>query len=160
VRRAALLATSGFSHDPPLAYSSEERLWQGELLDTGHRIYFEPRAVAFHHNRPGFGNLLRRHYRWGYGSIESKSRSRAARFAGLYSHPWLLMLSSPALVLVHTCYILACWARARVYEPFVMLPAVLASRVAYVTGMVVGGVRWLRSDRGRSAPSRPRPRWW
>lgn len=160
VRRAPFLSTRGFSRDPPLAYSSEERTWQGELIEAGHRIYFEPRAVAFHHNRPGFGNLLRRHYRWGYGTIESKSGSRAARFAGLYAHPWLLLLASPGLVLAHTAFILACWARVRVYEPFLMLPAVLASRVAYVAGMVVGGLRWLASSRRGPAPARARPRWW
>ena len=160
VRRAAFLSTSGFASDPPLAYSNEERGWQGQLLAAGHRIYFEPRAIAFHHNRPGFMNLLRRHYRWGYGSIESKSRSRAARLAWLYDHPWALIALSPILVVAHTAFILVCWSRARVYEPIAMLPLVLVSRVAYVAGMVVGAMRWLAVGSAHSPSSRPRPRWW
>jgi glycosyltransferase involved in cell wall biosynthesis len=160
VRREALMSTSGFSCEPPLAYTSEERLWQGQLLAAGHRIYFEPRAIAFHHNRPGFINLLRRHYRWGYSAIESKSRSRAARFAWLYDHPWALIVSSPILVLAHSAFILFCWCRAHVYEPVVMLPVVLAARIAYFGGMIVGALRWLMAGPAQQAPSRPGPRWW
>jgi len=44
-----------------------------------------------------------------------------------------------------------------VWEPVVMLPAILGSRFAYAAGMAVGGVQWLRR-RGRGGPSY-RPRW-
>ena len=47
--------------------------------------------------------------------------------------------------------------RAGVWEPVVMLPAILGSRFAYAAGMAVGGVQWLRR-RGRGGPSY-RPRW-
>ncbi|MEJ7809807.1 MAG: glycosyltransferase [Gemmatimonadaceae bacterium] len=157
VRRDAFRSTSGFSERAPLGYTNEERAWQGELQRQGHRIYFEPRARTFHHNRPGFGNLLRRNYRWGYTALEAKSGSRAARLAWLYEHPQLLIAATPLLALAHTAYIVGLWLRAGVTEPIAMLPAILASRVAYVAGMAVGGTRWLRR-RGTAAPA-SNPRW-
>ena len=81
VRRSAFAATCGFSEREPLAYAHEELEWQAELQRNGGKIYFEPRAVAYHWNRPGFGNLLRRNYRWAYSSIEGKAESGAARMA-------------------------------------------------------------------------------
>lgn len=159
VDRDAFRKTSGFTDRPPMEYTNEERAWLGELQRSGHRIYFEPRAVAFHHNRPGFGNLLRRNYRWGYTAIESKSRTGAARMSGMYRYPRLLILASPLVALAHTAYILACWVRARRYEPLLMLPAVLASRVAYALGMAVGGIQWIRRRDDAETRRRPRPRW-
>lgn len=144
VRRAAFLNTSGFSEQPPLDYANEERAWQGELRRSGYGIYFEPRAVAYHYNRPGFRNLLRRNYRWAYTAIESKSQTGAARMAWLYRHPHLLIAASVPLAFAHTAYILGCWMRAGVFEPVLMLPAVLASRFAYAAGMAVGGIQWIR----------------
>ena len=144
VRRAEFLATTGFSEQAPLEYTNEERAWQAQLRERGHRIYFEPRAVAYHQNRPGFVNLLRRNYRWAYTAIEAKSQSGSARMAWIYSYPRLLIVASVPLALVHTAYIVAAWARVGVFEPVWMLPGVLASRLAYAAGMSVGGVRWLR----------------
>jgi len=159
VDRDAFRGTSGFTDRPPMEYTNEERAWLGELQRSGHRIFFEPRAVAFHHNRPGFMNLLRRNYRWGYTAIESKSRTGAARMAWLYRHPRLLIFTSPLLALAHTAYILGCWGRAGRYEPFLMLPAVLASRFAYAFGMAAGGIQWIRRRDGAKTGRRPRPRW-
>jgi glycosyltransferase involved in cell wall biosynthesis len=159
VRREAFLGTSGFSQLPPLDYTNEERAWQAELRRTGHRIYFEPKAMAYHYNRPGFGNLLRRNYRWGYTAIESKSRTGSARMAWLYKYPRLLIAASLPLAFAHTAYILGCWLSARTYEPLVMSPVVLTSRFAYVAGMVVGGLRWFRHEVSGASSSRPRPRW-
>lgn len=159
VIRDAFRETSGFTDTPPMEYTNEERSWQGELKRSGHRIFFEPSAVAFHHNRPGYGNLLRRNYRWGYTAIESKSRTGAARMAWLYRYPRLLILASPLLALAHTAYILACWMRAGRYEPLIMLPAVLASRFAYAFGMASGGIRWIRRSDDAEPGRRPRPRW-
>ena len=158
VRREPFLTTAGFSTTPPLDYTNEERQWQGQLRAQGHRIWFAPRAVAAHHNRPGLRNLLRRHYRWGYTAVEAKSQSGAARLAWLYRYPWLLILGSPALVVAHTALILICWLRAGVLEPLWMAPAILASRVTYVAGLCVGAVRWMQS-RDRAQAERPRPRW-
>jgi glycosyltransferase involved in cell wall biosynthesis/GT2 family glycosyltransferase len=159
VRRQAFLGTSGFSTRPPLDYTNEERFWQAELKDAGHGIYFEPRAVAYHYNRPGFLNLLRRNYRWGYTAIEVKSQTGAARMAWLYRRPWLLIPAAPALAIAHTAFIIGCWARAGVWEPVLMLPAILASRLTYVAGMVVGAVRWLSEPEAGEAKARHRPRW-
>jgi Glycosyl transferase family 2 len=159
VLRDAFRGTSGFTDRPPMEYTNEERAWLGELQRSGHRIFFEPRAVAFHHNRPGFGNLLRRNYRWGYTAIESKSRTGAARMSWMYRYPRLLILATPLVALAHTAYILACWARVGRYEPLLMLPAVLASRVAYAFGMAAGGVQWIRRRDDAETGQRPRPRW-
>ncbi len=159
VIRDAFRGTSGFTDRPPMEYTNEERAWLGELQRSGHRIFFEPRAVAFHHNRPGFGNLLRRNYRWGYTAIESKSRTGAARMSWIYRFPRLLILATPLVALAHTAYIVACWTRVGRYEPLLMLPAVLASRVAYAFGMAAGGVQWIRRRDDAETGRRPRPRW-
>ena len=106
----------------------------------------------FHHNRPGFLNLLKRNYRWAYTALPSKSQTGAARMAWLYRRPRLLIAASGPLALAHTAFILGCWLRAGVFEPLWMSPAILVSRFAYAAGMAVGGVQWLRR---RSF----RPRW-
>jgi len=159
VRRGAFESTDGFATEPPFDYTNEERFWQGQLLASGHRIYFEPRAVAAHYNRPGFGNLLRRNYRWGYTAVEAKSRTGAARAAWLYRHPWLTILASPLLVVAHTAYIVYCWMRAGVFEPLLMLPAIFVSRIAYMAGLCVGAVRWLQAGNGAPDAIRHRPKW-
>src|SRR6266542_2237742 len=135
VRRAAFLSTPGFTERQPLSYTNEEREWQAELHRHGHRMYFEPKAVAYHYNRPGFTNLLRRNYRWAYTAIESKSQTGAARFSWMYRHPRLLIAASLPLAFVHTAFILGCWVRADRFEPLLMAPAVLAARLACAAGM-------------------------
>jgi len=144
VRRGPFLATSGFTEERPFSYTNEERAWQAALRARGHRIRFEPRAAAWHYNRPGFVNLLRRNYRWAYTAIESKSQTGAARFSWIYRYPRALILLSLPLAFGHTAFILGCWVRAGVFEPLLMLPAVLASRLAYSAGMAMGGIQWLR----------------
>ncbi|HEX7089583.1 MAG TPA: glycosyltransferase [Longimicrobiales bacterium] len=158
VRRDLFLSTSGFDERHPVAFAHEELRWQAELVRRGVRIYFEPAAVALHRNRPGFGNLLGRSYRWGYSAIESKAATGAARMAWLYGHPRVLIAFAPASAVLQALYIVASWLRVGVFEPCAMLPAVLAARVAYTVGMVVGGIRWLRS---RHVPEsiETRPRW-
>lgn len=159
VRRGAFLRSSRFTEAEPFAYTNEERAWQGELLRAGHRIWFEPGAVVHHYNRPGLANLMRRNYRWAYTALEGKSRSGAARAAWIYRHPRLLIVAALPLAFAHTAYILGCWLRAGVLEPLLMSPLILASRLAYVAGMTVGGLRWLRSGRGGSDSVRVAPRW-
>lgn len=159
VRRQPFLNTSGFTEEEPFSYTNEERRWQAELLQSGHQIYFEPKAIAFHYNRPGFTNLLRRNYRWGYTAIESKSKTGAARMAWLYRYPRLLILATPLLAVTHTVFILGCWLRAGRVEPVLMAPLVFASRVAYAAGMAVGGFRWIQSSGSDASNDRPRPRW-
>lgn len=110
----------------------------------------------YHYNRPGFRNLLRRNYRWGFSAIESKAPTGAARQAWVYRHPELLMIGSLPLAFGSTIYIVVCWLRAGVFEPLWMLPGVLAAQLAYSAGLVAGGIRWLRF--GGAAPE-ARPRW-
>ncbi len=155
VRRATFERSGGFTERQPVAYAHEELAWQSEVRRTGGRILFEPTAVVHHHNRPGFGNLLRRNYRWGYSAIESKAQSGAARQAWIYRYPGLLVLGSVPLALGSTAYILGCWLRARAVEPLLMFPAVLAARLAYSAGLVAGGVRWMRHGRA-AEPARAR----
>lgn len=157
VRRESFFSTSGFTADGPAAYAHEELDWQAELSRAGTSIYFEPRAIVLHHSRPGLGNLLRRSYRWGYSSLESKATSGMARLSWIYRHPWALILARPLLALAETVYIVGCWLRAGALEPLVMFPLVLLARLAYSFGVVVGGFRWLR--RRRFATPGVRPRW-
>ena len=156
IRRAAFSQTCGFTERQPIAYAHEELAWQAQLQRAGVKIYFEPRAVVCHWNRPGFGNLLRRNYRWAYSAIESKAESGAARVAWLYRHPRLLIATSILRVPLETIYIVACWLRAGRLEPLLALPAVFAARLAYATGMTVGGLRWLRRRGTTRASSCPR----
>lgn len=152
VRRDSFFATSGFE-ELPYSIASEERAWQSALRDRGHRIYFEPRARAYHHNRPGLLNLLGRNYRWGYAALRSKHETGTARLAWIYRYPRLLIVASLPLALVHTIYIESCWLRVGVYEPLVMLPLVLLSRLAYAAGMMAGGIQWMRTRDGAMAKS-------
>lgn len=159
VRRDLFLSTRGFDERHPVAFAHEELGWQAELIRRGLRIYFEPDANVLHWNRAGFGNLLARNYRWGYSAIESKASTGAARMAWLYRHPRALIALAPLSTLVQALYIVACWLRVGVFEPLLMLPAVLAARAAHVAGMIVGGVRWLRSGGAAGPPVETRPRW-
>lgn len=145
VRRDAFRSTAGFTERQPFSYTNEERHWQAELRRAGHRIWFEPGAVAYHENRPGFLNLLRRNYRWAYTAVEAKSQAGSARMAWLYRYPRLVIVAAFPLAFAHTAYILGSWLRAGVFEPVLMTPAILVSRFAYAAGMTVGGTRWLRS---------------
>lgn len=157
VRRAAFLSTEGFVERQPIAFAHEELAWQAELQRRGQRILFVPQAIVYHRNRPGFGNLLRRNYRWAYSSLESKADSEAARMAWLYRYPRVMIALAVPIAVAQSAYILACWLRAGRLEPLLMLPAVVAARLAYAAGMTAGGVRWLR---GRGGPAvERRPRW-
>lgn len=158
VRTAVFRATRGFTIEQPIAYAHEELEWQASAQRAGHRIWFEPTAMAYHHNRLGFANLLRRNYRWGYSSLESKATTGAARLPWLYRRPRLLIAAGPAFALVHTVYTLGCWVRVGALEPLVMSPAILMARVAYAAGYMIGGARWLAS-RNDAARVEARPRW-
>jgi glycosyltransferase involved in cell wall biosynthesis len=157
VRRNLFFSTAGFTEQQPFSYTNEERHWQAELQRAGHRIWFEPRALAYHENRPGMLNLLRRNYRWAYTAVQGKSESGATRAAWLWRNPRLVVAASLPLALVQGFYILGCWARAGRFEPLLMAPLILASRLSYGAGMMIGGWRWLRSR--RSGLPAPGPKW-
>jgi glycosyltransferase involved in cell wall biosynthesis len=135
--------TDGFDETPGIAYSHEELRLQGELRRAGIPIHFEPDAVVLHHNRPGLGNLLERHYRWGFGAVPSKAASGAARFAWVYRRPWLTVAAALPLAPPTAAYVVWTWLRAGVVEPLVWAPAILAGRVAYGLGMMRGALRWM-----------------
>ena len=156
VRRDAFARTRGFTEQQPVAYAHEELAWQAEIRREGGRIVFDPRAIVYHYNRPGFRNLLRRNYRWGFSAIESKAPTRAARLSWVYRYPALLVVASLPLALLSAAYIVGCWVRVGVLEPVLMLPIVVAARLAYSAGLVAGGVRWMRF--GPTA-TEARPRW-
>jgi len=156
VRRDEFARTPGFTEQQPVAYAHEELAWQAEIRRRGGRLVFDPRAIVYHYNRPGFRNLLRRNYRWGFSAIESKAPTGAARLAWAYRHPALLVAASVPLALASTGYIVGCWVRAGALEPVLMLPYVLAARLAYSAGLAAGGVRWMRFG---PAASEARPRW-
>jgi glycosyltransferase involved in cell wall biosynthesis len=156
VRRAQFARTAGFTEQQPVAYAHEELAWQSEVRRRGGRIVFDPRAIVYHYNRPGFRNLLRRNYRWGFSAIESKAPTGAARLAWVYRYPALLIAASVPLALGSAGYVVACWVRAGVLEPLLMLPWILAARTAYSAGLVAGGLRWMRFG---PAAAEARPRW-
>jgi hypothetical protein len=153
------MSTSGFAERAPLNYTNEERHWQAELRRADHRIYFEPKAVVHHYNRPGLGNLLRRSYRWGYTALEAKSETGSTRADWIFARPKLLLILTPIIPFALTAHIVASWARVGVFEPILMTPIILLSRVAYVAGIVVGGLRWLRARSSHCSRGRPSPRW-
>lgn len=157
IRRALFLEAGGFTETQPLAYAHEELHLQARLRARGHEIRFEPRAVVFHHNRPGVANLLRRSYRWAYSAIEGKAESGAARLAWLYRHPRLLVLAALPLALAQWAYVVGSWARAGVWEPVLLAPLLLLAQLAYGLGLLAGGVRWVR-HRG-TGRAYVRPRW-
>ena len=158
VRRNAFFSTSGFTERQPFSYTNEERHWLGELRAKGHDIWFEPKAAVYHWNRPGFGNLLRRNYRWAYTAAEAKHETGSARMAWIYRAPWLVVLLSFPLVLAQTVFIIGSWLRAGRLEPLLMAPGILISRLAYAAGMSVGGFRWLRG-RTTARPVEIAPKW-
>jgi glycosyltransferase involved in cell wall biosynthesis len=159
VRREAFASTAGYATHPPFYYTNEERFWQGELMSRGHWFYFQPGARAIHHHHAGFGALLRRNYRWGYTAVEAKSTTGVARMAWLYRYPWLVVIASPMLVVAHTLFIVTCWLRARIFEPLALLPLIFASRLAYVSGMCAGAVRWMQFKRNPAAGAHTRRGW-
>ena len=159
VARAAFLSTSGFAEQSPLNYTNEERHWQGELRRANHEIFFAPDAVVLHYNRPGFGNLMRRSYRWGYTALEAKSESGSTRASWLFGRPMPTILLAPLLPVAFTLHIIISWARAGSIEPLLMTPIIFVSRIAYVAGMAIGGIRWLRVKDTGKMQDRPSPRW-
>jgi glycosyltransferase involved in cell wall biosynthesis len=146
VRRDAFAEGGGFAESLPLADGHEELPWQARLGRRGVRIRFEPRAVVFHHNRVGLGNLFRRHYRWGYSALEGKAATGACRWPWLYRRPRLLVAASFPLAFAHTGHTLLCWLRHRRTEPLLFSPLILAARLSYAAGLAAGGLRWLRGD--------------
>lgn len=143
VEKDLFMQTSGFTETQPIAYAHEELAWQQELKDMNIPIYFEAKAMAAHHNREGFANVLRRNYRWANSAVESKYAAQNVRMAWLYKYPWLAALLALPLIPIHTLYIIFCWLKAGVWKPLFMSPFILMARIAYGVGMFVGTLQWL-----------------
>ena len=158
VERELFRECGGFDVRHPIAFSHEELRWQAELERRGNRIYFEPSMRTDHWNRPGWRNLHRRNYRWGYGAVEIKSETGIVRWPFLYRRPALLIAASLFLAPLQAVYIITSWLRAGVFEPALISPAILSARFAYSLGMAIGGIRWLRRRDSREE-LRVRPRW-
>lgn len=152
-RRDAFISSGGFSEAWPLYYTNEEREPLARLRALRETIVFIPDAVVQHYNRPGLVALLRRHYRWGYTSIESKHSTRSTRMAWLYRWPLITALFVPVLVVAQSAFIVGLWLRYGRFEIIAQIPLVLISRVAYGTGMLAGVADWFwrRLTRTRTA---------
>ena len=157
VRRAVFAQTRGFTEALPVADGHEELAWQAEVARLGGTIEFVPDAQVLHRNRPGYRNLLRRSYRWGYSALEAKTVAGAARAGWAYRWPRLLILAAVPLAPVHAAYTVGCWLRNGVFEPLRFLPGILAAKLAYGVGFAEGGLHWL-ARRGQ-AGAELRPRW-
>jgi glycosyltransferase involved in cell wall biosynthesis len=157
VRGELFRRTGGFTYRHPLADGHEELAWQETVQRLAHRIYFEPRAVAEHHNDPGFGNLLRRSYRWGYSGLRGKAETRLSRLGWLYGQPRLALAGAIPAAVAQAIYIALVWVAARRLEPVLMLPGILLSQFAHAAGFVTGGFRWLHE--GRAPAVEHRPQW-
>ncbi len=142
VLRSVFNETSGFNETTTIAYSHEELQWQSELIQKGERILFDPQAWVYHHNRPGFIQLLKRNYRWASSAIESKSRLKITRWPWLYRYPCIPIFLSIPLIPIQVIYITVCWMRAGKWEPLVLVFWSLAARTAYGVGMCLGGIQW------------------
>ena len=157
VERAVFSGTQGFTERFPVADGHEELAWQSEAARNGARIHFEPAAVVEHWNRGGVGNLVRRSYRWGYSALESKVTSGASRLAAWYRIPLLGILLAYPLALVETLYITGTWLGAGKWEVVQFVPLILASRLAYASAFIVGGLGWYlrrKDEPGRRLRSR------
>ena len=157
VRRDLFTRTRGFTEALPVADGHEELAWQAEIRRLGGSIRFVPEARVLHRNRPGYRNLLRRSYRWGYSALEAKSLAGAARLGWAYRWPRLLILTAVPLAPLHAVYTVGCWLRAGVLEPLRFVPGILAAKLAYGVGFAEGGLHWL--SRRQRGGAELRPRW-
>ena len=132
----------------------------GDMLNAKSRLEMSERLLLDARDwRSWLGNLLRRSYRWGYTAVEAKSETGSTRAAWLFARPRLVLALTPILPFAHAVHIIAAWLRVGSFEPLLMTPMILASRVVYVVGMVVGGLRWLRTRGSSISQPRPSPRW-
>ena len=156
VRRGVFARTGGFTEQQPIAYSHEELAWQAAVRRAGGRIVFDPGAHGcITTTAPGSAISC------GATTDGATAPSRARRRPVPRERPG--STATPACSWRGACrsrsgrtaYILGCWLRARVVEPLLMLPAVLAARLAYSAGLVAGGIRWIRHGEA-AVPDRPR----
>ena len=68
-----------------------------------------------------------------------------------------MIAAAVPLSLASAPYIIYCWLRAGRFEPLWQFPIILTARAAYGSGVIAGGVSWLR-HRGLASEER-RPKW-
>lgn len=138
-----------FKEDLPKDGVHEETEWQGRLLLKSGRILFEPRAAVWHRDRGAFKSYLKHNYGWGYNSIEVKSKAAVSRFSFLYQKPWVLIFGFLPFAVAHTFYTIVCWLRAGKLEPLFLAPVLFLGRLAYASGMTIGGICLLQNRKTR-----------
>jgi glycosyltransferase involved in cell wall biosynthesis len=82
-----------FMFNDEIKYGYEEALLCDHLVENGHRIQYNPRAVVHHSHRANLAGLLKQKYQRGYSSIWYRKKQR--KFPMLKRH--FLMLLSLAL---------------------------------------------------------------
>ena len=139
-----------FREDLPRSGVHEDIEWQVRLQRVGGRIRFEPHAAVWHFDRANLKGYLKHNYQWGYNSILVKggsSGSSASRFPLLYRKQWILIWGFLPFAAIFTLYTILCWLRAGKLEPVLFCPLILLGRIAYATGMAIGGFRAIRDQR-------------
>ncbi len=130
-----------FKVDLPIGGVHEDFDWEGRLLDLGGRIWFEPRAKVLHLDRDEFKGYWNHNYRWGYNSIEIKNKFKVSRYPWIYKKPMLLVAGFLPFAVVFTIYTIVCWLKVGKLEPVFLSPFIALGRLAYASGMAIGGIR-------------------
>ena len=156
VRRADFARTPGFTEQQPVAYAHEELAWQAECFaaaadrvrSRGDRLPLQPPGLP----QPAPPQLplgIQRHREQGADRRGSLRVGLPLSRACWWPRASRWRSGAPPTSV-------ACWVRAGMLEPLLMLPAVLAARLAYSAGLVAGGIRWMRFG---TAAAEARPRW-
>ena len=133
-----------FREDLPSAGVHEDAEWQDRLQQLGGRIRFEPKAAVWHVDRDDLKGFLKHNYRWGYNFLLVKARAPNSRFPWLLRSPPILIAAFLPFAVAHTVYTVYCWLRAGKLEPLLLSPFLFLGRLAYASGMAIGGLRAIR----------------
>lgn len=147
VSRSTLERVGPFREDLPRAGVHEDTEWQGRLLRLGGRIRFEPRAMIWHVDRGDLKGFIRHNYRWGYNCLLVKGGTPVSRFPWVFRRPRLLIPAFLPFAVGHTIYTVYCWVRAGKLEPLLLSPLLFLGRLAYASGLAIGGLRAIRNTR-------------
>ncbi len=145
--RATFYQVGFFREDLPGAGVHEETEWQERFQTIGGRIRFEPRAAVWHIDRDDLSGFLTHNYKWGYNSIVVKTGTDVSRYPWLYRKPGWLIAGFLPFAIAHTVYTINCWLRVGRLEPFFLIPVILLGRLAYASGMALGGLMAYRNQK-------------
>lgn len=127
----------------------EDFEWEGRLLDLGGRIRFEPSATVLHLDRDEFKGYWNHNYRWGYNSIEIKNKFNVSRYPWIYKSPLMLIIGFLPFAVIFTIYTVACWSMVGKLEPLLLSPFIAIGRLAYASGMAIGGIRSIHKRKSK-----------